>query len=111
MDGILGFWGFHHYHLHPTGALSYICATLNSLPILGLIVVYGLYLAEEKDEFQRMILVPSVLWSIGATLAVSTFSGSLEKYGQPSHLDIASVQFLFLGAMGIGFVVNSWRYN
>jgi hypothetical protein len=42
---------------------------------------------------------------------VSTFSGSLEKYGQPSHLDIASVQFLFAGAMCIALAVNYWRYN
>jgi hypothetical protein len=111
LDGILGFWGFHYHHLHVTGVLAYICAFLASLPILSFIVINGLYLAEEKDEFQRTLFVRSMLWGIGATLAVTTFWGSLEKFAQVPSMDIASVQFLFLLVMIVAQCADYWRYR
>ncbi len=111
LDGILGFWGFHYYHLHPAGALAVLCAALQSSPIIAFIVVIGLYLAEEKDEFQRSILVQSMLWAIGATLAVATFCGSMEKYSQGPRVDIASVQFLFFLVYIVALAANRWRYR
>jgi hypothetical protein len=108
---ILSFWGFHYYHIHLAGSLAYLCAFMTSLPILGFIVVYGLYLAEEKDEFQRAICVQSMLWGIGATLAVTTFWGSLEKIAPVPHMDISSVQFLFLVVMVIAQWLIRWSYR
>jgi len=40
-------WAIHRFH--PTGALLYAVAVLPAIPIIGIIVVVGLYLAEEKD--------------------------------------------------------------
>ncbi|MGD1107902.1 MAG: hypothetical protein ABR865_12725 [Terracidiphilus sp.] len=111
LDGVLGFWGFHYHHLHPAGALAVVCAALQSSPIIAFIVIIALYLAEENDEFQKSILVQSMLWAIGVTLAVATFCGSMEKYSQGPRVDIASVQFLFFIVMIIAIGANRWRYR
>jgi len=108
---IIDILGFHYYHLHLTGILAYLCAFVFSLLILGFIFVFGLYLAEETDEYERALCVQSMLWGIGATLAVTTFWGSLEKFAQVPRLDVTWVQFLFLGVMGIALLVNRWRYR
>jgi hypothetical protein len=76
-------WAFPRYH--PTGLLAYVLAILPALAIVGVIVVVGLYLAEEKDEFQRTILIHTMLWGMGATMAACTVWGFLELFvGIPS---------------------------
>jgi hypothetical protein len=92
-------WAFSRYHL--TGALAYLLAVLPALPIVGMVVVVGMYLAEEKDEFQRTVLVQSLLWGIGATLSVTTVWGFLENFVQVPHLDLYLVFPLFWFFVGI----------
>lgn len=92
-------WAFSRYHL--TGALAYLLAVLPALPIVAMVVVVGLYLAEEKDEFQRTVLVQSLLWGIGATLSVTTVWGFLENFVQVPHLDLYLVFPLFWFFVGI----------
>jgi hypothetical protein len=69
-------------HAHPTGFLLYFLAVLPALPILAVILVVGLYLMEEKDEFQRTVLIQSMLWSIALTLSTTTIWGFLEMFAQ-----------------------------
>lgn len=67
---------------HPTGGLVYVIAVLPAIPIIGVIAVIGLYLAEEKDEFQRSVLIQSMLWGMGLTLATTTVWGFLENFAK-----------------------------
>lgn len=62
---------------HLTGPLLWIVAAAPAIPILGVLVVMGLYLKEEPDEFERMIHVEAMLWGLGAVLGVSTVWGFL----------------------------------
>jgi hypothetical protein len=71
---------------HTTGPVIYLLAVLPALPIIGSIVVVGLYIAEEKDEFQRRIMEWSLLWAIGATLATTTVWGFLEMFAHVRHI-------------------------
>src|SRR5690242_17582343 len=71
-------YGFAHFHI--IGLAAYALAIAPGLPILGVIAVIGLYLAEEKDEFERSVLVESMLWGIGFTLALCSIWGLLETY-------------------------------
>ena len=48
-------WSFHH--LHPNGLIVYFLAVLPALPLIASLVIVGLYIAEESDEFERSILV------------------------------------------------------
>ncbi|MGA2887435.1 MAG: hypothetical protein ABSE51_05235 [Terracidiphilus sp.] len=109
--GILDIWGFHYHHLHPTGALAYMCAFLYSMPMIAFIVVLGLYLAEETDDFMRALWVQSILWGIGATLAIANFCGASARFGLDPHLGISSIQFVFLLVMIFTMVVIKLRYR
>ena len=48
-------------------------AAIPSIPLVGIIVVNGLYLKEETDDFQRELFIKSLLWAAGGTLAVTSF--------------------------------------
>ena len=96
---ILALWEFIHHH--PTGVLAYALAILPAIPVVGIIVVYGLYLAEEKDELLRSISVQSILWSLGATMAVTTVWGFLEDFVHVPHVQLVLVFPIFCFFAGI----------
>ena len=62
-----------------TGPLLWIVAAAPAIPILGVLVVMGLYLKEEPDEFERAVHVEAMLWGLGAVLAVTTVWGFLSN--------------------------------
>ena len=68
-------WAFQHFH--PTGFRVYVLAILPALPMVASLAVVGLYISEEKDEFQRTIIVRSVLW------ASKQEAGGHEAAGEP----------------------------
>lgn len=64
---------------HLTGPLLWIVAAAPAIPILGVLIVMGLYLKEEPDEFERAVHVEAMLWGLGAVLAVTTVWGFLSN--------------------------------
>ena len=76
-------WAFHHSH--PTGAMVYLLAILPAVPLVGSIAIVGLYIAEESDEFQRSILIKSMLWGFGVALAIGSTWGCLEDFANAPH--------------------------
>ena len=102
-------WSFHH--LHPTGLIVYVLAVLPALPLVGSLVVVGLYIAEESDEFERSILVQSMLWGLGGALAVSTIWGSLEDFANAPHISTFYVFLFFWIFMGISQPFIRRRYQ
>ncbi len=98
-------------HLHPSGLPAYMLAVLPALPLIGVIVVLALYLAEEKDEFQRSLVVLQMLSGIGATLAVTTVWGFLEDFTNTPHLQPYLVFPMFCFFMGVAAPVFKWRYR
>ncbi len=98
-------------HLHPTGILAYLAAILPALPILGAIVLTGVYLDEEKDEFKRNLLVQALLGGIGGTLALITVWGYLEDFAKTPHLDLIWVYAMFWGFAAISYGVVRQRYR
>jgi hypothetical protein len=98
-------------HYHPTGILAYALAILPALPIVGAIVVVGIYLGEEKDEFQRAMMNQSMIWGIGATLAFTTAWGFLEVFKLAPHLELYLVFPIFCVLAGISSGVLQARYR
>ena len=98
-------------HHRPTGLLAYVLAVLPALPILGMMVVFGLYLREEKDELQRAIGVEALVWSTGATLSLTTVWGFLENFVHVPHLQLMWIYPIFWGFFGISMPMINARYR
>jgi hypothetical protein len=96
---------------HPHGVLAYLVAVLPALPIVGALVYTGVYLAEEKDEFQRNLLVQSLLGGTGGILAVTTAWGYMEDFARAPHLDPVWVYPLFWLFAGISYGFVRARYR
>jgi hypothetical protein len=96
---------------HPTGVLAWLLAILPAISITGLLAIFGLYLAEEKDEFQRSIGVQSMLWGIGGTLAVTNIWGFLESFVHITHLNPVLDSAIFWIFVGISLPVLLARYR
>jgi hypothetical protein len=98
-------------HFHPAGVLAYALAVLPALPILAMLVVIGLYLAEEKDEFVRNMQVQALLGGIGGTLAVVSVWGFLENFTKVPHMDLFLVYPMFWVLTGASAAVVWLRYR
>jgi hypothetical protein len=96
---------------HPHGVVAYLVGVLPALPIVGALVYTGVYLVEEKDEFQRNLLVQSLLGGTGGILAAITAWGYLEDFAHAPHLDLIWVYPLFWLFAGISYGVVKARYR
>lgn len=85
----------------PQGALLLGLAVAPALPILAVIAIMGLYLAEERDEFIRDRLVISMIGGIGVTLAVMTVWGFLENGADVGHFPTFLAFPLWCGSFGL----------
>jgi hypothetical protein len=101
--------GFRFGHL--TGFAAYVVAILPAFPIMGMLVVTGLYLAEEKDDFQRELLVQSLLYGIGLTLATTTTWGYLEDFVHAQHLSMVWIFPMFWIFTGLATPFVWMRYR
>ena len=102
-------WTFHH--LHPTGLVVYLLAILPALPLVATLAIVGLYIAEESDEFERSIIVQSMLWGLGGALSVSTIWGFLEDFANAPHISTFYVYVFFWIFMGISQPFIRMRYQ
>jgi hypothetical protein len=102
-------WTFRH--LHPGGPAVYLLAILPALPLIGSLAIVGLYIAEESDEFERSVLVQSMLWGLGGALSVGTIWGSLEDFAHAPHLSTFYVFLFFWIFMGISQPLIRQRYQ
>ena len=80
---------------------------------MGAIVGTGLYLDEERDEFQRNLLVQSLLGALVETLKLScTIWGYLEDFKpRPRILDLVLVYPMFwvLASISYGLIWRRYR--
>ena len=100
---------FHHGRLELPAAIG--LATIPSLPIIAIIVIVGLYLKEEKDEFQRELFIQCLLWGTGATLAVTSFWSFLHLFAHVPAVDGFHVFILFWLFVGLSSVPLNRYYR
>jgi len=99
------------HHLHPTGPILYLLAILPALPVIGSLAIVGLYVAEETDEFERSILVQSMLWGFGGALSIGTIWGFLEELAKAPHISAFYVYLFFWIFMGVSEPFIRRRYQ
>ena len=86
-------------------------AALPALPILWVLIETGRYLAVEKDEFQRNLLVQCLLGGIGGTLAVTTVWDYMEDFARAPRLDLVWVYPIFWLFVALTYPVVARRYR
>jgi hypothetical protein len=84
------------------GWLHYLLAVTPALPLAGMMVVVGRYVARETDEFVKTVVTQSVLWAAGCTLVAGIMMGSLAEFmPRMSHMlpvfsvDLFCIVFVF----------------
>ncbi|TMJ20451.1 MAG: hypothetical protein E6G92_12120 [Alphaproteobacteria bacterium] len=93
------------YHL-VSGVMTYAIAILPALPVIGIIGAIGLYLAEEQDEYVRMLMVRQTLWASGFALSAATIWGFLESFELIGRVDGYYVVIVWFFGLGVGGVIN-----
>jgi hypothetical protein len=101
--------GFRFGHL--SGVAGIVVAVLPAFPIMGTLVVTGLYLTEEKDDFQREVMVQSLLAGIGLTLSVATVWGYLEDFTHAPHMSLVWIYPMFWIFTGLAIPLVWMRYR
>lgn len=102
-------WAFNTKDL--TGVAAWALAVAPAVPLLGVIWAMGQYLREETDEFQRSVLIESILWGLGLTMAGLSIWGFLEIYVEAPKLPTFLAFPLFCGAMGLSQPFIRRRYQ
>jgi hypothetical protein len=108
---LIVFTALYFYRFRPHGPLAFILAILPSLAILGVIVSLGVYLVEEKDEFQRNLMVELLLWGLGGVLVLTSAWGSLETFVHIPHLMPTMTYSLFWIFVGISYPFLQRKYR
>lgn len=96
---------------HLKGWAAYPVAVLPALPIAWVLVEMGRFLAQEKDEFQRNVLVQCLLGGTGGTLVTTTVWGYLEDFAHAPHLHLTLVYAIFWLFVVISYPVVRLKYR
>ena|SRR5438309_3127972 len=97
-------YGFKH-QLVPE-PLKYFVAMLPAFPILGIFGAIGRYLAEEQDEYVRMLMVRQSLFASAFTLSIATVWGFLSNFGLVGRADGYWVAVVWFLGLGLGALYN-----
>ncbi|HEY0026623.1 MAG TPA: hypothetical protein VGC35_02020 [Allosphingosinicella sp.] len=97
-----------YFNNHPDArsATAYAAAIVPALLVVGIFVAIGRYLVEERDEYQRLLMVRQSLVASGLALSVATIWGFLESFGLAPHVDAYWIAVIWFGGLGVGDCVN-----
>ncbi|MCP3733868.1 hypothetical protein M9979_03120 [Sphingomonas sp. RP10(2022)] len=98
-------WLFARHLVH--GPLAYLLGALPALPVSGFFVAIGLYLAQERDEYLRMLLVRQSLIATGVAMTAATFWGFLEGFDLLPHVVGYAWPIVWFAGLGFGAGVNA----
>ena len=70
-----------NYKLQPNGAVLWVLATLPVIPMIGVIVLFGRYLRDERDEYKRDLTMRCLLWGTAGCMSVTMLESFLRIYG------------------------------
>jgi amino acid permease len=100
-----------YIRIQPTGVLAYALAIAPAIPLVAAIVIIGLYLREETDEFERAVQVESALWATGGMLAIATVWGFLETFRLAPNVPTWAVFPIWAVLLGPAQIIARWRYR
>jgi len=86
--------GAEHFYL-------YFWSVIPAIPIIGVIFRMGKYLREEKDEYQRLLTMQSILVGTGALLAAIVFNDFIRAFAKSPGLPPFWFFMIFCAGMGL----------
>jgi hypothetical protein len=96
---------------HLSRPVLYALALLSAIPVIGIIVTIGKYLATEKDEFIRNMVTQALLWGLGVMMVVESIYAFLAVYAWAARpLLIMNIDIFFVAA-AIAFRILMWRHQ
>lgn len=95
--------------IHPAPLTAGLMAVLTALPIAGMLMVLGLYLREETDEFVRDRIVTSMLIATGVLLSVASVIGMLQFAGLVGTVKVFMAFPLWCAVWGVAQMLLNWR--
>jgi hypothetical protein len=104
---VLGTSAFVHHHPHPQGIMLYLLCAPPSFCIFAMLTVVVNYLRDEHDEYQRMLVVRSILCATFAILALSAYTGFLRSYGNFAGLPPFTDFVVFWMIFGVAQAVQA----
>jgi hypothetical protein len=94
-----------------SGLGLYLSALLPALPIGGSIFAVARYLAEEPDEFLRMVRIKATLVGVALTMFTCTAWGFLSEYAHVRSLPLFMVFPMWAGWMGLAMPIIKLKYR
>ena len=95
---------------HFSAPTYYVIALFAVTPIIGAMVVIARYLAAEKDEYLRHIVVQSILWGLGLVMVIDTFLGYVIEHASPHIPALTAFNMeIFLITAAIALRIQLWR--
>ena len=88
------------------GPLTWAIALVPGLAMLGVFYAYGMLIAEQKDEFIRMLVIRQLVIATGIALAFAAVWGFLEEFGLVEHIYAYYVAIAWFVGFAFGGVVN-----
>ncbi|MCK0129631.1 hypothetical protein [Erythrobacter sp. F6033] len=95
----------------PVTVLSVIIALVPGLAIALYFWAMGKYLAEQQDEFLRMLMVRQALIATAIAFSAAAIWGFLESFGQVPHIDAYWWPIVWFLGIGIGAIFNKVQYG
>jgi hypothetical protein len=89
-----------------SGALAWGIALLPGLAVAGLFYAIGMLIVEQKDEFQRMLLVRLNLIAAGFAMSMASIWGFLESFALVGHLNAYLIVVAWALGQALGAASN-----
>ena len=106
--GLIFLAGYLFRHDPPHGIAAIGLAVLPALPIIGVIWTIFRLLAEETDEYMRMLFIRQTLFATGFCLTVMTVWEFLQNYDiVPDGTHGFGATFVWFVGLGIGALLNA----
>ena len=103
------------HRFHPHGPLIYLLCLVPSCCIFAMLGVVVRYLRDEKDEYQRILAVRSLLCAAFAVLGVSAYTDFLRSFGNlpglPPFAEFIAFWFIFGIAQAVQNISNRGGEN
>lgn len=91
----------------PPAPWSYVLSAAPALPVIAVVWALLRYLAEEEDEYLRMVATRTYLVASGLTYALTTAWGFLQAFAGVPKI---SLVWVFIIACGFQALATAWTY-